>query len=43
MGYISKEQLCELGKKLAGNSYGEYILAIAGDTFTSEERGMNVA
>ncbi|MGB8982027.1 MAG: glucose-1-phosphate thymidylyltransferase RfbA [Anaerolineales bacterium] len=29
MGYISKEQLCELGKKLAGNSYGEYILAVA--------------
>ncbi|HMB23907.1 MAG: glucose-1-phosphate thymidylyltransferase RfbA [Chloroflexota bacterium] len=43
MGYISKEQLCELGKKLAGNSYGEYILAIAGDTFTADERGMNVA
>jgi glucose-1-phosphate thymidylyltransferase len=29
MGYISKEQLCELGKKLAGNSYGEYILGVA--------------
>ena len=29
MGYISKEQLCELGKELAGNSYGEYILALA--------------
>jgi len=29
MGYITKEQLCELGKKLAGNSYGEYILAVA--------------
>jgi glucose-1-phosphate thymidylyltransferase len=29
MGYISKEQLCELGKKLAGNSYGEYILGLA--------------
>src|SRR5512138_1589716 len=43
MGYISKDQLCELGKKLAGNSYGEYILAIAGDTFTADERGMNVA
>ena len=31
MGYISKEQLCELGKKLAGNSYGEYILGVAKD------------
>ncbi|HET9913016.1 MAG TPA: glucose-1-phosphate thymidylyltransferase RfbA [Anaerolineales bacterium] len=31
MGYISKEQLCELGKKLAGNSYGEYILGVARD------------
>lgn len=29
MGYISKEQLCELGKQLAGNSYGEYILNVA--------------
>ncbi|HLO18580.1 MAG TPA: sugar phosphate nucleotidyltransferase, partial [Anaerolineales bacterium] len=31
MGYISKEQLCELGKKLAGNSYGEYILGLVND------------
>lgn len=31
MGYISKEQLCELGKKMTGNSYGEYILALAND------------
>ena len=31
MDYISKEQLCELGQKLAGNSYGEYILALAND------------
>jgi glucose-1-phosphate thymidylyltransferase len=29
MGYISKEQLCELGKELAGNSYGEYLLGLA--------------
>ena len=29
MGYISKEQLRELGKSLAVNSYGEYILGIA--------------
>jgi glucose-1-phosphate thymidylyltransferase len=29
MGYISKEQLCELGKQLSGNSYGEYVLALA--------------
>ena len=28
MGYISKEQLCELGKGLAGNSYGEYLLGL---------------
>jgi glucose-1-phosphate thymidylyltransferase len=28
-GYISREQLCELGKSLAGNSYGEYLLDIA--------------
>ena len=28
-GYISREQLCDLGKSLAGNSYGEYILEIA--------------
>ncbi len=33
MGYISKEQLCELGKKLASNSYGEYILGVAKDAF----------
>ncbi len=36
MGYISKEQLCELGKKLAGNSYGEYILSVANDAFPSD-------
>ena len=29
MGYISREQLRELGNALAGNSYGEYILDIA--------------
>jgi glucose-1-phosphate thymidylyltransferase len=28
-GYITREQLCDLGKSLAGNSYGEYILEIA--------------
>ena len=33
MGYISKNQLCELGEKLAGNSYGEYILGLAKDAF----------
>ena len=33
MGYISKEQLCELGKKLSGNSYGEYILGLANEAF----------
>ncbi len=36
MGYISKEQLCELGKKLAGNSYGEYILGVARDALASD-------
>jgi glucose-1-phosphate thymidylyltransferase len=29
MGYISKEQLCELGKALSGNAYGEYVLTLA--------------
>jgi glucose-1-phosphate thymidylyltransferase len=29
MGYISKERLCELGIELSGNSYGDYLLAIA--------------
>ena len=28
MGYITKEQLCDLGKELAGNSYGEYLLGL---------------
>jgi len=28
MGYITKEQLCELGQELAGNSYGEYLLGL---------------
>jgi glucose-1-phosphate thymidylyltransferase len=36
MGYISKEQLCELGKKLAGNSYGDYILGVAREALASE-------
>ena len=29
MGYITREQLCDLGNSLAGNSYGQYILDIA--------------
>jgi glucose-1-phosphate thymidylyltransferase len=29
MSYITKEQLCELGKELAGNSYGDYVLGLA--------------
>jgi glucose-1-phosphate thymidylyltransferase len=29
MGYITREQLCDLGTALAGNSYGDYILDIA--------------
>ena len=28
MGYITKDQLCELGKALSGNSYGEYLLGL---------------
>jgi len=28
MGYITKEQLRELGQKLSSNSYGEYILSL---------------
>ncbi len=36
MGYISKEQLCELGKKLSGNSYGQYILGVANETLASD-------
>lgn len=28
MGYITKEQLCELGRELSGNSYGEYLLGL---------------
>ena len=27
-GYITKEQLRELGKVLAGNSYGDYLLSM---------------
>jgi glucose-1-phosphate thymidylyltransferase len=37
MGYISTEQLCQLGEKLAGNSYGKYILSVAGEA--SESNG----
>ena len=29
MGYISEEQLRELGEALSGNSYGEYVLGLA--------------
>ncbi len=36
MGHISKEQLCELGEKLAGNSYGQYILGIAKEAFAPD-------
>lgn len=28
MGYITEEQLCELGRELSGNSYGEYLLGL---------------
>jgi glucose-1-phosphate thymidylyltransferase len=37
MGYISKEQLCQLGEKLAGNAYGRYILSVANEAFESDE------
>lgn len=36
MGYISKDQLCELGKKLAGNSYGKYILGLPNNDYKSD-------
>jgi glucose-1-phosphate thymidylyltransferase len=39
MGYITKEQLCELGQKLAGNSYGEYILNVAREAFELDGKG----
>ena len=29
MGFISKEQLCELGRALNGNSYGQYVMELA--------------
>lgn len=29
MGFITREQLYELGKELSGNAYGEYVLALA--------------
>jgi len=28
-GYINRDQLCELGKTMAGNSYGDYLMALA--------------
>jgi glucose-1-phosphate thymidylyltransferase len=28
-GYITKERLLELGRQLAGNSYGDYLVALA--------------
>ena len=31
MGYISREQLSEIGKNVAQNSYGEYLLRLAKD------------
>ena len=31
MCFITQEQLCKLGEELAGNSYGEYILALANE------------
>jgi len=29
MGYITNEQLCELAKAMAGNTYGDYLLGLA--------------
>ena len=31
MGYITKEQLCKLGKELSGNAYGDYILGLVNE------------
>jgi glucose-1-phosphate thymidylyltransferase len=31
MGYITREQLCELGKELSGNAYGDYILGLVNE------------
>jgi glucose-1-phosphate thymidylyltransferase len=31
MGYITREQLCELGKELLGNAYGDYILGLVNE------------
>jgi glucose-1-phosphate thymidylyltransferase len=31
-GYINRDQLCELGKTMAGNSYGDYLMALAEQT-----------
>jgi glucose-1-phosphate thymidylyltransferase len=31
MGYITKERLCELGKELSGNAYGDYILGLVNE------------
>src|SRR6266496_228029 len=28
MGYITKEQLCELAKTMAGNTYGDYLMGL---------------
>ena len=36
MGYISQKQLCELGEKLAGNSYGKYILGLPNSDYKSD-------
>ena len=30
-GFISREQLLELGRQMSGNSYGQYLLRLAGD------------
>jgi glucose-1-phosphate thymidylyltransferase len=36
MGYISEDQLCELGEKLAANSYGKYLLGLPDNDYKSD-------
>jgi glucose-1-phosphate thymidylyltransferase len=32
MGFITREELCQLGEALSGNAYGEYLLGLAAQT-----------
>jgi glucose-1-phosphate thymidylyltransferase len=33
MGYISSDEIIAIGKTMAKNSYGQYLIAIANETF----------